>query len=235
MACGGRWICIYLLLEFQSTDEPFLAVRVFDYDAGLYRQLVKALRPRRGDRLPIVLPVVVYRGQPAWRSETEVFELIEDGPAELTAYLPHLRFLLLDANAYPPEQAAAMGNPVACLFWLESSRELEVKPIEALDQLLSDPEHADLRRAFALWLTQVFLPSRLPEVTAPEVMNLEEVSPMVTEHAIDWTKPMLDKGLREGRREGEAALLLRQLCRKYGTLEPTVEERVRRADAEQIL
>lgn len=38
-----------------------MAVRVFEYDGGLYRQIVKVLQPRRGDRLPMVL----YRGHPA--------------------------------------------------------------------------------------------------------------------------------------------------------------------------
>lgn len=39
----------------------------------------------------------------------------------------------------------------------------------------------------------------------------------------------------EGRQEGEARLMLRQLRLKFGPLEPGVEERVRSADAECLL
>ena len=93
------WVYVYLMIEFQSTDHPFMAVRVLDYEGGLYRQLVRALKLKRGDLLPLVLPVVLYRGWPTWKSETEVFDLIEPAPPEIEPYQPHLKFLLIDVNA----------------------------------------------------------------------------------------------------------------------------------------
>ena len=54
---------------------------------------------------------------------------------------------------------------------------------------------------------------------------------MIAEHAIDWTVPWRD----EGRREGEATLLLRLFRRKFGPPHPAIEERVKSADAEQLL
>ena len=236
---SDEWVYVYLLLELQSKDEPFMAVRVFDYDAGLYRQIVRALKLKRGDKLPIVLPVVLYRGRPAWTSKQEVFDLIAPAPPEVEPYLPHLRYLLLDANAYPADRLEAMRNPVACILWLEGSRALTATPIGALDGILDRREQAGLRRALTLWLTQDFLPSRLPGVTVPEVKNLEEVEPMIAENAIDWTIPWKEEGRKEGRREGrqegEAELLLRLLARKYGALSPSIEERVRKADADRLL
>ena len=114
-------VYVYLLLEFQSQDEHFMALRVLDYEVGLYRQIVRALGLKRGDLLPLVLPMVLYRGYPAWRSETEVFDLIQPAPPEIAPYQPHLKFLLLDVNAYPLVELEAMSNPVACIFWLERS------------------------------------------------------------------------------------------------------------------
>lgn len=232
---SGGWVYVYLMLEFQSKDEPFMAVRALDYDAGVYRQIVRTLQPRRGDRLPIVLPVVLYRGQPAWSSPTEMFELIEPAPAEIEPYLPHLRFLLLDASAYPADQLEAMRNPVACILELEASRTLETRPIEILDEILSAPEHAGLRRALTQWLTRVLLPSRIPGATVPEVEKLEEVSPMITDNAIDWTIPWKEDGRREGRREGEIAVLTRLLTRKFGALDAETRGRLKAAGDEQLL
>ena len=239
----GAWVYVYLLLELQSTQEPFMAVRVLDYDGGLYCQLVRTLKLDSGKGLPIVLPVVLYTGQPAWTAEREVFNLIASAPTEVTPYLPHLRYLLLDANTYAVDELRAMRNPVACNLWLEGSPVFVTEPIEALHEILDAEEHADLRRAYTYWLTQDFLPSRIGDANLPQVEDLEEVIVMMNENAIDWTIPWKEeslregrkKGLREGRREGEAALLLRQLARRFGPLSPAVEERVRSADAEQLL
>jgi hypothetical protein len=128
-----------------------------------------------------------------------------------------------------------MRNPAACLLWLEASRAIETRPIDQLVGLLSKPEDDDLRRAFVQWLTQVFLPSRLPGVTVPEVKKLEEVSSMMQENAIDWSAQWREEGWRKGRQEGEADLLLRQLSRLYGPLTPAVKERVRGAQADELL
>ena len=256
---SGSWIYVYLLLEFQSTDEPFMAVRVLDYDGGLYRQLARVLKLKRGDKLPLVLPVVLYRGEQTWTAPEEVFDLIASAPAEIEPYLPHLRYLLLDANAFPVNQLEGMRNPAACLLWLERSETLDTQPIEELSELLCKPEDAGLRRAFALWLTTTFLPSRLSGVTVHESEKLEEISPMIVENTMDWSAQWREEGRRKGRREGEAEgrrkgeaegrrkgeaegrrkgeaeLLLRQLRRLYGPLTPAIERRVRGAKADQLL
>ena len=248
---SGAWIYVYLLLEFQSTVHPFMAVRVLDYDGGLYRQLVRALKLKRGDKLPIVLPLVLYRGDRAWTAEQDVYDLIAEAPAEVAPYLPHLRYLLLDANALPADRLEKMRNPAACLLWLEGCKTMNTRPIEELDRLLSRPEDDGLRRAFASWITTSFLQSRVPNATVTATDNLKEVSPMITENAIDWTIPWREEGRREGRQEGrregrqegetegrrkgEAALLLRQLSRLYGPLSPAIEDRIRGAQADQLL
>ena len=43
------------------------------------------------------------------------------------------------------------------------------------------------------------------------------------------------RGVQKGRQEGEASLLLRQLERKFGRLDPQTRKRVRSADAERLL
>ncbi len=264
---SGEWIYIYLMLEFQSTVQQFMAVRVFDYDGGLYRQIVRALRPKHDDKLPIVLPLVLYRGDRKWTAKQDVFDLIALAPAEIAPYLPHLRYLLLDVNAFPVDELESMRNPAACLFWLEGLEKLSTEPIAELDEILSRPDDEGLRRAFATWLTTNYLQSRMADTNVPMKRKLEEVVPMIEANKYDWTAEWREEGLRkglregrlkglqegrqegrregeaegrregeaEGRRKGEADLLLRQLGRLYGSLSPAIEDRVRRAGAEQLL
>ncbi len=62
---------------------------------------------------------------------------------------------------------------------------------------------------------------------------------MIEENKIDWTAEWREEGWREGRlegrREGEAKLLLRLLAKMYGPLTPAIQDRVRRAQADQLL
>ena len=58
---------------------------------------------------------------------------------------------------------------------------------------------------------------------------------MIAEHAIDWTLPWREEVRQEGRQEGEATLLLRLFRRKFGSLDPVIEERVHSADAARLL
>jgi predicted transposase YdaD len=45
----------------------------------------------------------------------------------------------------------------------------------------------------------------------------------------------IQQGVQQGMQRGEAAILLRQLARKFGPLPATVRERIETADAETLL
>jgi len=54
---------------------------------------------------------------------------------------------------------------------------------------------------------------------------------MVMEIVTSWMERGLEQGREEGRQEGERTLLLRQLRKRMGDLEPAVEEQVKRLSA----
>ena len=84
---GEEWLYIYLLLEFQSTIDRFMAVRVMVYLGLLYQDLIKTKQLTQTGRLPPVLPVVLYNGKPRWTAAEEIAELIEAVPGGLEHYL----------------------------------------------------------------------------------------------------------------------------------------------------
>ena len=53
---------VLLLLEFQSSVEPKMALRISTYVTLLYEQLLNQRQVRLKDGLPVVLPVVLYTG-----------------------------------------------------------------------------------------------------------------------------------------------------------------------------
>ncbi|MEN8215698.1 MAG: Rpn family recombination-promoting nuclease/putative transposase, partial [Pseudomonadota bacterium] len=59
LRCGKSWLYVYLLLEFQSSVDNFMAVRIMVYIGLLYQYLVDTQEMTAKDKLPPVLPLVI--------------------------------------------------------------------------------------------------------------------------------------------------------------------------------
>ncbi len=156
---------------------------------------------------------------------------MEPVPGGLNFYRPQCRYLLLDEHRIAESELPSLRNLVAALFRLEQSRGLErVRQVTAaLLEWLRDPEQAGLRQAFGIWLSKVLLPTRLPGVTVPEVMDLKEVNTMLSEHGIDWTlewkQAEREEGMKKGLQEARTAFL-EQIEQRFGAIPDTVRQRV---------
>lgn len=49
-----------------------------------------------------------------------------------------------------------------------------------------------------------------------------------------WMEQGLQQGRQEGRQEGELAIILRQLTRQIGTVEPELQQRIRQLSIAQL-
>jgi hypothetical protein len=154
-------------------------------------------------------------------------------PGGLETYRPRLKYFLLDEGSYADSELAPLRNLAAALFRMENSRTPQdvERVLAALVTWLQAPERTSLRRAFTVWLKRVFLPGKLPGVELGSINDLQEVQSMLAERVTEWT----EEWKRQGRQEGEAALLLRLLELRFGPLDETSGARVRRADAETLL
>jgi predicted transposase YdaD len=204
MRLRDEWVYVYLLLEFQSTVDPFMAVRLMTYLGLLYQDLIRRRDLAPGLRLPPVVPLVLYNGMARWQVALDIAELVWTGPVGLSIYRPQLRYLLIDEGALGEDALPATRNLAAALFRLEHSRQPEDvrRVVESLIQWLAAPEQTSLRRAFTVWLGRVLLPARLPGMKVPEVAELKEVRSMLAERVIEWTKDWKQQGIEAGRQEG---------------------------------
>ncbi len=231
-----RWLYLYLLLEFQSRVDDWMPVRILTYLGLLYQDLIKQGKITKGDKLPPVLPIVLYNGKARWQAATQIADLIEPVPGNLRDYAPQLQYLLLDEGAIDESGPWALNNLVAALFRLEKSPapgNIETI-VGALIEWLKAPEQDSLRRAFTVWIKRVLLPGRLPGVNLPEVGNLLEIKTMLAESVIEWTEDWKQQGLQQGLQQGEAALLERLLIKRFGPLSETTRSRLENASLEQL-
>ena len=229
---GGGDTYLMLLLEFQSTPDRWMALRALVYVGLLWQHLVREKHLPPDGRLPPVLPVVVYNGDPRWAMPLALHELVglpESTP--LWRYKPEMRYHLVDEGAFSDDDLAARDTLAALLFRLEASPDPE-RVVVLADAVLAwfgcHPGFEGLRPLFAELLGGLMGPLG-PGVRVPE--ELLEVRNMLATRAEDWKRQWLQEGLEKGRLEGEAALLLRLLERRFGALPPEVRDRVAAADA----
>lgn len=206
---GDGWLYVYLLLEFQSSEDKHMAVRIMSYLGLLYQDLIRQKAFAPSGKLPPVLPVVLYNGEERWTAAQNVADLVEWVPGGLERYRPNLAYLLLDEGAIvnDPEWSDSMRNVAAALFRLEHNRD-EQDMLEVLGSLvewLNASEQTALRRAFVVWIRRVLLPNRAPEMELPEfndLHELHEVHHMLAERIKQWPERWEEKGRLEGRQEG---------------------------------
>jgi hypothetical protein len=226
-----------------------MALRTVVYKALLYQNLLRSKAIQPSDKLPPVLSIVVYNGERPWKGPTDLKDLLETIP-EPPAGMDLMSFRLVEARELDPDLLRSTASPVAELFRLEQAQKpTEIGIVaEDLDRRLQDPDHQELRRAFATFLDRVML-KRLARYTADEelpVNNLEETATMIAQKVERWTQEWWQQGWEKGRvegraegeargfRAGEAQALLRLLEKRFGELPPRLRERVEAADVESL-
>ena len=201
---GPDWLYLYLLLEFQSSVDQYMAVRVLAYVALLYQSLIRAGQLPASGKLPPVVPIVLYNGRTRWAASRTVEALVETMPGSLAPYCPRLRYVLIDEGRYTEQALAPLHNLVAALCRLENSRAPEDlrRVLGVLIDWLHTPADDSLRRAFTMWLRRVLLPARFPGVEIPAVHDLVEMQTMLAERVVEWTQQWKEEGLQQGLRQG---------------------------------
>ena len=207
-----------VLLEFQSTVDRYMAVRMLVYAGLLHQDLIRRKELGPGGELPPVLPVVLYNGRSRWTAADDVAKLAASVGEPLARYQPSQRYFLLDARAHEDDDLPR-ENLVSALLGLENSRspgDLK-RAARALSEWLGRPGESELKRAFVQWAVRVAIPARLgAEHLHLALTQLEEDPTMLAERSNEWYEEAHRRGVEQGRAE-ERALLTRQAARKFGT------------------
>ena len=213
-----RWLYVLVLLEFQSTVDRTMAVRVLAYSALLYHDLLRT----GAEPLPPLLPIVLHHGSGRWTASVDVAGLAAPSGEFLAPYQPAQRYFLLDAGDYTDAPLPHGRNLVAALIRLERSRSDEdvEAVLGALDGWLLESGNAALRRAVGEWIRQVYAPRRPAAAATTAEENRTEAQTMLRERVQEWMAEKWAQGHAEGQAEGQVQgrmdLMRRQAARKFG-------------------
>ena len=194
------WLHVLVMLEFQSTTDAAMALRVMEYTALLYGELLRHGRARPG-ALPPVLPVVLYNGDAPWSPTTEMRNLIARPSPLLAPYQPSQRHFVLDQRRARAEDFKLHGLTWTVAQLEQSSSAADLARIgRRLTRLLAGAGEVELRRTFAHWLWALgrSLVGSGPAPMPPEDVNLEDMAMSLEERVAEWRKPYIQQGLERG-------------------------------------
>jgi hypothetical protein len=195
-------------------------------------------------KLPLVLPLVLYRGKGPWNAAIDVADLVLRAPDGLKPFQLQNRYLLIDQNRYDTASLRVRTNFSALLFQLERLR----LPEELREVLVSlkgwwaEDAHAPLKRSITRWFLRL-LRRKMDPVNVPEIADLLEMESMLSETIDTWVEQWkckgleegLEKGLEKGRTQGQLGLLCRLLERRFGALPEWVPIRLAAATEPDLL
>ena len=219
---GPEWVYLYILIEFQSKVDPWMAVRMMSYVGLLYQDLIKAKQVLPQRKLPPVLPIVLYNGDAPWTAATNIAELIPKVPGLVSQFVPHMQYLLIAENQYTEAGLAQMHNLAAAVMRLQRPHD-QAAVLEVIDLLnLWLADNPELTRIFAIWIRAVLLRQSKHDLTLSKVQDLKELKMTLAARFEEWAQQHRqegkDEGRCEGQREGEARLLQRLLVARFGPL-----------------
>ena len=222
-APAGGWVHVLLLLEFQSSVDRSMALRILTYTGlaweGLLRSgtasgTVSSGEAKSGDRarrktpLPPVIPFVVYNGSPTWTAPEDVSDLVAPAPPPLARLQPKNRYVLLDM-----QRSDTGGVPEDNLVGLQVAlvRAMpEDKPaiLSRAGAVLSGAEHGELREAFMEWVKWSWAEDYRRHGGEDEGL-LDELDRLVAAREVDTMSSLMVKKWEERERQKEAQILAR--------------------------
>ena len=193
-----REVYIYILIEFQSTVDPFMALRVLNYITNFYMDFL--VNNKSVQKLPAVFPIVLYNGEARWTAPVNLSELIEQTPP-LGAFALDFQYFLIAENRYSQEALLKIRNIVSTLFLAESYYDVKVLEVELLN-LFSSERDRQAVSLFLNWFKQLAFHGRLESDDYESLESIyrteEEVKTMLVTALERERQQIFQSGLREG-------------------------------------
>jgi len=126
----GKESYIYILIEFQSSVDKSIPVRMFQYILLLYDQIYK--QSKKG-LLTNVFPVLLYNGRKDWTVPLNLNQLIEKDIPE--KYIPSFAYYPIIEKDIPNEVLEKLHNLVAAVVYLEK-QDNEQKIADAVEKVI---------------------------------------------------------------------------------------------------
>ena len=208
---------LLVMLEFQSSVDRTMPVRVLSYTALVHQERVRRGALREGGALPPVLPIVLYNGERRWTAAVEVGEAVAPvGGGWLARCQPSQRYVLVDAGALGAQDLPS-GNRVSAFIELENAPS-GIALLRGLREVFGrfrEPEDRGFRKALYEWARHSPLTHGGETLPPLRVLEGGDMATLHEARAREWEARWFERGHMQGQAEGRRALMHRMAARKF--------------------
>ena len=134
---------LLVILEFQSTKDIWIPVRILAYTALLWLDLINNKLVTREEGLPPVFPVVLHSGSEKWNDPLSIHELLSPVAKTLLKYQPNNLALLVDEKTITDEVLNKNSDFYA--LYLELKRAKTLMAMREASAVNKDGHYIDLK------------------------------------------------------------------------------------------
>lgn len=238
VAMNDHAIFIFIMLEFQSRSEKWMAARIANYTNLLLNKLIVQPQPDVDleNGLPPLLPIVVYNGDLKWHAAKNLSALFMPMPKALSLYQPNQRYFLLDIKHAESRLIKSARGEAGFFVRLERSKSTKETMAILKDVIAAcaAPEYDRFRRLLGNFVRCCLKRDGWSD-DLDKPMPIEELISMYDNYprwaTIEREKGVekgLEEGLKKGRVEERAAIfhellssLKIKLAERFGNLPQT--------------
>ncbi|MGL4911825.1 MAG: Rpn family recombination-promoting nuclease/putative transposase [Romboutsia sp.] len=198
-------VIFYILLEFQSTIDYRMPLRLLFYMCEILRDYVKNEKHNKYDKnlkIPAVIPIVLYNGEKVWDVPNEFRKIIYNENLFGNGIL-NFKYDVFDVNNnFSKEELLNSKNVTAAIFLLDQKIDAleflqRIKAIALFFDALTETE----MRAIKHWIKNT-VEEKLAESSIKILeCNKEDVEFMIANNAFILTE-MKEKAIQEGMQKG---------------------------------
>lgn len=246
----GKEVIFYTLLEFQSTVDYRMPLRLFFYINEILREYIKNLteqdkKNRKGFKVPAIVPIVLYNATREWNAPRYFKDIVNQNKL-FGDNIVNFKYELFDVNhQYAKEELIRNNNITSAIFLLDQ----KVEPLEFLDRLklvalefnrLTNREREILKH----WLKNT-----VDETIAEDAVKIlesskEGVEKMVANNAFmikEMKEKVEKKGIEEGVKKEKENSRLKDiervknlLTKKFGVLNNDYSKEIEKLDSDKL-
>jgi predicted transposase YdaD len=198
----GRPGYVYFLFEHQSSPDGFMLLRLIGYMVRVWKRF-RAEKPEY-DRLPVIIPMVLFHGPKGWKGGTLSFQDLVDMPTESFApYTPAFMCMLYDLSPFGKDQL--LGNAVVRIlgdllgaYGRPDFEERMERAFLTMNELMDTPSFARLLEIMFRYVLDVF---DIPNEDLTHLVT-QTLKPDVKEFLMTTSEQLRQEGEQKGRLEG---------------------------------
>ncbi len=210
---------IYLLFEHQRERDPWIALRLLRYMLRIWEKSLESKTV--GDRLPVILPVVIAQSSGAWKTSTRFLDLL-DVPSELAedlqGCLPDFSFRLIELLEIPFDQIIGTPDGIFILRVLKAEITEDLMHQAVWDESITQRVTTKILEYV---LTYIYNRGSDKDQFYQRIDSIQD--PKLKQSAMTLADQFRQEGRHEGRQEGVLAGQIRAFQEVIGE-SPTPED-----------